>query len=97
MHAITVLGYLPKLKRSLGLAFFIKNVPHLILNQSIEKVSMSQLIFFSFFSSQNIKQNVLLVLIWLIDVINFKIYLQSSSKATADREKKRGEDRNSKL
>ena len=35
----------------------------------------------------------LLVLIWLIDVINFKIYLQSSSKATADREKKRGEDK----
>ena len=37
------------------------------------------------------------VLIWTVDdVINFKIFLESTSKAIADREK-RGEDENTKI
>ena len=47
------------------------------------KVSMP-----TFFPSQNIKQNVLSSYLD-DDVINFKIYLQSSSKAMADKEKNR--------
>ena len=47
---------------------------------------MSQL-----FPSQDIKQNVLLSsnLIAVDDVINFKIHSRATSKAVADREKKR--------
>ena len=65
--------------------FFHKNVLCLILYQWT--VSISHLIF-----SQDIKQNVLLSLIQTVgDVINFNIFLESTSKAMADREK-RGED-----
>ena len=82
---MAVSGYLPKLKRGLALAFgahflhdfFIKNVPYLILYQ------WPRFQCHTFFPSQDIKQNV-------DDVINFKIYLQATSKAMADREKKRG-------
>ena len=57
-----VLGYLPKLKRSLGLApgahflydFFHKNVPYLILYR------LTKFKCHTFFPSQDIKQNVLL-------------------------------------
>ena len=57
-----VLGYLSKLKRSLGLAFsvnflhdfFKKNVPYLILHQWIKFQC------YAFFSPDDIKQNVLL-------------------------------------
>ena len=42
----------------------------------------------TFFPSQNIKQNVLLSS--YLDIINFKIYLRSTSKAMADQGKKRG-------
>ena len=48
----------------------------------MDKVSMPYL-----FPSQDIKQNVLLM---CDDAINFKIYLESTSKAMAEREKKRG-------
>ena len=76
-------GYLPKLKRSLGLPFgahflndfSIKNV------LSINKVS-------NFFPSQGAKQNVINGLIQTIDdIMNFKICIKSSSTAMADREK----------
>ena len=43
------------------------------------------------FLSQDTKHNVLLSSIWTVDdVINFKIFLKSTSKATADKQKKRG-------
>ena len=53
----------------------------------MDKVSMSYL-----FSFSDIKQNVLLssYIDSINDIINFKIYFGSSSKAMADREKKRG-------
>ena len=54
---MTVLGYLAKLKRGLGLAFeahFHKNVPYLILYQWTRFQCHTLLIF------QDIKQNVLL-------------------------------------
>ena len=58
---MAVLGYLPKLKRGLVLAFgahflhnFFKNVPYLILYQ------WTKFQCHTFFSSQDIKQNVLL-------------------------------------
>ena len=58
---MAVLGYLPKLKRGLGLAFgayFLYDSSlqmFLFYTMSMEKVSMSY-----FFPSQDIKQNVLL-------------------------------------
>ena len=59
---MAVLFYLPRSKRSLGLAFgahflhdvFHKNVPYLVLYQ------WTKFPWHSFFPSQNIKQNVLL-------------------------------------
>ena len=77
---MAALGYLLKLKRDLGLAFggahFLHDfsrktfLNYLILYLSMDKVSMSY-----FFPSQDIKQNVLLI-IWTVDgIINFKIYL----------------------
>ena len=59
---MAVLGYLPKLKRSLGVAFgahfqhdffFHKNVPYLILYQ------LTKLQCPNFFPSQDVKQKVL--------------------------------------
>ena len=45
----------------------------------------------TFFTSQDIKQNVLLSSYLAVDdVTTFKIYLQTTSNAMADREKKRG-------
>ena len=62
LHAIAVLGYLPKLKRDLRLTFgayfqhgfFHKNVPYLILYR------WTKFQCHIFFPSQGIKQNVLL-------------------------------------
>ena len=50
------------------------------------KVSMSYLLFFS----RHQTKCVINFLFRQLDVINFKIYLKSSSQAMADREKKRG-------
>ena len=62
LHAVAILGYLPKSKRGLVLAlgahslhdFFYKNVPYLIIYQ------WTKFQCHIFFSSQDIKQNVLL-------------------------------------
>ena len=97
---MTAFGYLPKLKRSLGLAFgahfrhdfFHKNVSYLIL------YLWTKFQCHTFFPSQDMKQNVLLSFYLDIDdVINFKIYLRSSPKAMADREKKMGGQKNQNL
>ena len=53
-------------------------------------------VFQTCFLSQDTKQDVLLSSWIMDDVINFKIYLQSSSKAKAVR-KKRKEDRHTKI
>ena len=83
---MVVLGYLAKLKRGLGLAFGApslhdfskKNVPYLILYQwtkfQCHTLSLSQ----------DIKQNMLLSCYSVDDVINFKIFLGSTSQAMAD-------------
>ena len=59
---MAVLGYLPKLKRDLGLAFgayllhdfFYKNVSYLIINH------WTKILGYTFFPSENIEQNMLL-------------------------------------
>ena len=86
-------GLFTKIKKEFETSFwstfsvwlFHKNVPYLILYQCPKFQCHT------FFSSQDIKQNVLsssYLDSW--DVINFKIYLGSSSQAMSDREKKRG-------
>ena len=75
------MGYLLKLKKDMGLAFdayflhdLIKNVPYLIFYH------LTKLQCQTFFSSQDIKQNVRLsYYLATDDVINFKIYLRSCS------------------
>ena len=58
---------------------------------------MDKVLIHTFFPSQDIKQNVLLSsYLDSRDVIDFKIYLRSTPKAMADREK-RGVDRNTKV
>ena len=65
--------------------FFHKNVPNLILYQWT-KFQCHNLFF-----SLDIKQNVLLSSnLEVDDIINFKIFLGSNSKAMADRKKKEG-------
>ena len=92
---MALLGYLPKLKRSLGLDFeanFCMTFPlkwSLFNTLSIENISIS----YPFFPSQDIEQNVLLSshldkLFIYLRQFNFKIYLRSSSKAIADSEKR---------
>ena len=89
---MAVLGYLPKLKRGLGLAFGA----HFLHDFSIKMFFIQYSIIgqnfnVTFFPSQVIKQNVLLSsYLDSDDVINFKIYLQSTSNAMTDREKKGG-------
>ena len=76
---MAVLGYLPKLKRGLGLAsgaHFLHDFPNNTL--SMDKVSMSYLFFFSRYQTKCVIKFL------------FNIYLRSTSKAMADREKKRG-------
>ena len=68
-------------------SFFHKNVPYLILYQ----IQCSTLYLFSFSRYQTE-----CVIKAISGVINFKIYLPSSSKPMADREK-RGEDENTKI
>ena len=53
----------------------------------MEKVSMSHLIFFSRYQTECV---IKFLLKTVDDNINFKIFLGSTSKAMADREKKRG-------
>ena len=68
-----VFVYLPKLKRGLRLAFgdiFCMIVPYLIL-YLYTKFQRN-----TFFSSQDIKQNVLLIIIWTIDdITDFEIFI----------------------
>ena len=87
------LGLFTKIKKGSGASFwcifsawfFYNNVPYLILYQWTKFPCHTS------FPCEDIKQNVFLVLIQTNDdVINFKIYIGSSSKAMADREKKRG-------
>ena len=63
---------------------FHKNVPCLILYQ------WTRVQCHTFFPSQDIKQSCYVLLYTIDDVINFKMYLRSNSKATGDKEKKRG-------
>ena len=71
--------------------FFYENVPYLILYQ------WTKFQCHNLFLSQDIKQNVSLSSYSdICDVIDFKIFLESTSKAKVDRER-RGEDRNTKI
>ena len=71
--------------------FFHKNVLF-FKPSSIDKVSMSQLISFSKYQTK------LKVLIETVDdIINFKIFLESTSKEMADRENKRGRQKHKNL
>ena len=77
MYANAVLGYLSKIKGGLGLAFgahFLHDFSYLMLYQRAKFQCHTS------FPSQDIKRNVL----------NSKIYVGSTSKAMADREKKGG-------
>ena len=77
---MAVLGYLPKFKRGLELAFGA----HFLHDSSTKSFNV---IYFFLLKISN--KMCYLVLIWTIDdVLNFKIYLQSTSKAMADSEKK---------
>ena len=90
MHSKAVLGYLPKLKKGLGLAFGIhflhdSSIIMFFVEYSINWQSFNV----NFFPPQKIKQNVSLSsYLHNYDAIKFKIYLRSSSKAMADREKR---------
>ena len=78
MHAKAVLGYLTKFKK----VFYCSLFNYL----SMDKVSLCHFIFFSRYQTKMCYE----VLIQTVDDINFKISLGSTSKAMADREKKRG-------
>ena len=90
---MTVLGYLPKLKRDLKLAFGAYFVHCYFIQMLLIWFSINWQSFnvISFFTSQDIKQNVLLISIYTTDdVISLKIYLQSSSKAMTKEERDEG-------
>ena len=100
LHPMAALGYLPKLQRDLGLTlvtfsawfFFYKNVLYLILYQ------LTKFQRHNFFLSQDFKQNVLSSSYldnWWRQKL--EIYLRSSSKAMAAKEKKRGRLKNKTL
>ena len=85
---MAVLGYLPKLKRSLRLAFgthFLHDfsVQMLFNILSMEKVSISYLLSFSLYQTKRVVYTV-------DDVKNFKNYLRSTFKAMAAKQKERG-------
>ena len=89
---MAVLGYLPKLKRGLGLAFgvhflhdFPKIFPYLLL---YEWTKFQCHTFFSFSRYQT--KCVLSSYLGIDDVIRFKIYPRTTSKAMTDSEKNRG-------
>ena len=90
MHALAVLGYLPKLKGGLGLAFgahFLHDfsIKMFLFNTlSTEKVSMSFLFSFPRYQTKCV------IKFSFTQFRNYKIYVASISKAMADREKKRG-------
>ena len=62
--------------------FSNKNVPYLILYQ------WTKFQYHTFVPSQDIKQSVLLSSYLYSYIINFKIYLRSTSKAMAEKERK---------
>ena len=89
---MVVLGYLSKLKRGLGIAFDGHFLPGFSIIMSLIWYSINGQSFivipFSFSRYQTKCVNKFLLRQY--DVINFKIYLRSTSKAMADRGKKRG-------
>ena len=96
---MTVLGYLPKLKRSLGLAFGAHFLHVFSAKVSLfNTLSMTKFQYHTFFPSQDIKQNVLSSYLAIVDVINIKVYSQTTSKVMTDREgRKRGKGGNTKI
>ena len=96
---MAVLGYLAKLERGLGLSFqahFLHDFSEkcsLFNALSIEKVSMSHLISFSRYQTKCV---IKFLFKQFNDIINFKVFLGSTSEAMADREK-RGEDEDTKI
>ena len=92
LHAVAVLKYLPKVKRSLGLAFgahFLHDfsIKFFSVTLSMDKISMSYLFSFPRYRAKCV---IKFLFRQLDDVIKFKIYLGSTFQAMADREKKRG-------
>ena len=92
---MSVLYYLPKLRRGLWLTFGVYClydfcIKMFLISDSINWQSFNVI---TFFPSHDIKQSVFLILIKTIDdVINFKIYLLSSSKAMTDSKKEENEN-----
>ena len=97
LHATAVLGYLPKLKRGLGLAFscifsawiFCMNFPLKCCSFNtlpLYKIYMSYLFTFSRYQRKCV---IKFLFRQLMTSPTFKIYPQSPSKAMAEREKKR--------
>ena len=95
---MAVLRYLPKLKRALGLAFrayFQHNFSiKIFLIYTLSTDKMLIFILFNSFSRYQIKCVIKFLFRQLM--MSYKIYLQSSSKVMANREK-RGKDRNWKI
>ena len=92
---MAVLGYLPNLKRGLGLAFSAHFQYYFSIKMFLNTLSIDKVQRYIFFSSQDIN---LLLSSYLdnSDVINFTIYLPSSSKPMATG-RKRGEDGDTKI
>ena len=57
---MTVLGYLPNLKRGLGLAFGAHFQYHFSIKMFLNALSIDKVQYYIFFPSQDIKQDVLL-------------------------------------
>ena len=89
---MAVLGYLAKLKKGLGLAFSAHFLHDFTIKMFLIQLSVNgqsfivTLYFFLKISNKMCYE----VLIQTVDDINFKISLGSTSKAMADREKKKG-------
>ena len=91
---MAALGYLARLKRGLGLAFGTHLLHDFSLKMFLIWYCINGQSCPTLFLSQDIKQTGLLSSYF--DIINFKIFLGSTSKAMADRGKKR-EDENTKI
>ena len=86
---MVVLGYLPNLKRCLGLPFGAHFQYYFSIKMFLNTLSVDKSQCYIFFPSRDIKQNVLLSS-YLHNCWRHKIYFPSSSKPKTDREKKRG-------
>ena len=90
---MAVLGYLTKLKRDLGLAFSVYfqhdfSIKMFLTEYSINRQSFNATPYFFLKISNKMCYHVFIQTV--DDIINFKIFLGSTCKAMADREKKRG-------